>query len=60
MNTRCLGNAGGSGPTTSTSIRSTGAAAWEMTADEAVRCDELRRPPRVGPDWTLERVSQDR
>ena len=36
------------------------AAAWEMTADEVARLDELSKPPRVYPDWMLERLSQDR
>jgi aryl-alcohol dehydrogenase-like predicted oxidoreductase len=36
------------------------AAAWEMTADEVARLDELSKPPRAYPYWMLERLSQDR
>jgi len=36
------------------------AAAWEMTADEVARLDELSKPPRIYPYWTLERLAQDR
>jgi aryl-alcohol dehydrogenase-like predicted oxidoreductase len=36
------------------------AAAWEMTADEVARLDELSRPPRAYPYWTLERTGLDR
>ncbi|MGO9480523.1 MAG: aldo/keto reductase [Candidatus Kryptoniota bacterium] len=33
---------------------------WEMTPEEVARLDELSRPPRVYPNWMLERMSQDR
>ncbi len=36
------------------------ATAWEMTADEVARLDELSKPPRIYPYWTLERLAQDR
>jgi len=36
------------------------AAAWEMTADEVARLDDLSKPARVYPYWTLERLAQDR
>ncbi len=33
---------------------------WEMTVDEVVRLDALSKPPRVYPNWMLERNSLDR
>ena len=33
---------------------------WEMTAEEVERLDELSMPPRVYPNWMLQRTIQDR
>jgi len=33
---------------------------WEMTPAEVTRLDELSKPPRVYPNWMLERMAQDR
>jgi aryl-alcohol dehydrogenase-like predicted oxidoreductase len=33
---------------------------WEMTAEEVKRLDELSMPPRVYPNWMLQRTIQDR
>jgi aryl-alcohol dehydrogenase-like predicted oxidoreductase len=33
---------------------------WEMTAEEVVRLDKLSMPPRVYPNWMLQRTIQDR
>ena len=33
---------------------------WEMTAEEVARLDGLSKPPRVYPNWMLERMAQDR
>jgi aryl-alcohol dehydrogenase-like predicted oxidoreductase len=33
---------------------------WEMTPDELKRLDDLSKPPRVYPNWMLERTVQDR
>jgi aryl-alcohol dehydrogenase-like predicted oxidoreductase len=36
------------------------AAAWEMTADEVARLDEVSTPPSVYPYWMFERLNRDR
>jgi aryl-alcohol dehydrogenase-like predicted oxidoreductase len=33
---------------------------WEMTAEEVERLDKLSMPPRVYPNWMLQRTIQDR
>ena len=33
---------------------------WEMTADEVDKLDKLSMPPRVYPNWMLQRTIQDR
>jgi len=33
---------------------------WEMTDEEVSRLDELSKPPRVYPNWMLQRTIQDR
>ena len=33
---------------------------WEMTSEEVAKLDELSMPPRVYPNWMLERMAQDR
>ncbi len=33
---------------------------WEMTSEEVSRLDDLSKPPRVYPNWMLQRTIQDR